>query len=358
MAVSKTRYDDEKRFSKDNVSLAKDFPVKYAAFNAYQMRDLIVRKLIDDPKTRDQVYPGSNIAILVDLVATMYQTLAYQLNHAASESMFSQSQYYENIVRIAKLLGYNAQGITPSTAMFRIDNAAELVRQNGVDKETMIPPFSMVATSGGKFYSYSPYRWQSCQVPRNLDDGQPYDIVLHNGKWKKYPTTFTPNGTDFETFVLAGARSEMDEQKYASTAHVFAIEVDKKMKDDNPDEVDWTQSEITIFHPTNAGLFKGLPNVNDTDQVHNFLYNGLAGDDCNVFNVELNEIKQLVLKFGDGITTRKLKPKSELHVFYLETQGMNGAVQPTSEEFKFRHDASLFGMDEGLYNAIFGQEET
>ena len=74
------------------------------------MRDLIIRRLIEDPATRDQVY----------------QTLAYQLNHAASESMFSQSQYYENIVRIAKLLGYSAKGITPSTAMFRIDNPAAL----------------------------------------------------------------------------------------------------------------------------------------------------------------------------------------------------------------------------------------
>ena len=58
----------------------------------------------------------------------MYQTLAYQLNHAASESMFSQAQYYENIVRLAKLIGYNAQGITPSTAVFRIGNAGDLVQ--------------------------------------------------------------------------------------------------------------------------------------------------------------------------------------------------------------------------------------
>ena len=60
----KSNYNDQKRFSKDNVTLAKDFPVKYATFNAYQMRDLIIRKLIEDPSTRDQVYPGSNIAIL------------------------------------------------------------------------------------------------------------------------------------------------------------------------------------------------------------------------------------------------------------------------------------------------------
>ena len=358
MAVSKTKYDDEKRFSKDNVSLSKDFPIKYATFNAYQMRDLIIRKLIEDKKTRDQVYPGSNISILVDLVATMYQTLSYQLNHAASESMFSQSQYYENIVRIAKLLGYNAQGITPSTAMFRIDNASKLVKENGIDRETVIPPFSMVATTSGKYYSYSPYHWQSCQIPRNLDDGQPYDIVLHNGRWKRYQTVFTPNGQDFETFVMPMVRSEMSEQKYASTSHIFAIEVVKKMRTDYPDEVDWTQTQITIFHPTSMGLFKGLPNMNDTDQLHNFLYNGLGGDDCNVFNVELNEIKQLVLKFGDGITTRKLTPNSELYVFYLETQGMDGGVQPNSEELIFRHDAKMFDMKQELYDAIFGQDET
>ena len=53
MAVSKTNYNDEKRFSKDNVSLANDFPIKYATFNAYQMKDLIIRKLTEDPAIRD-----------------------------------------------------------------------------------------------------------------------------------------------------------------------------------------------------------------------------------------------------------------------------------------------------------------
>ena len=125
----------------------------------------------------------------------------------------------------------------------------------------------------------------------------------------------------------------MDDQKYASPSHMFAVEVCKKMKTDNPDEVDWTNTSIRIFHPTNAGLFKGLPNMNDTDQAHNFLYNGI-GNDCDVFNVELDEIRQVVIKFGDGITTSKLVPNSELYVFYLETQGMNGAVKPESDSTK------------------------
>lgn len=287
----------------------------------------------------------------------MYQTLTYQLNHAASESMFSQSQYYENIVRIAKLLGYNAQGIIPSTAVFRITNAGDLVNEN-IDHELVIPPFALLTTSAGKYYSYSPYKWQGCSIPRNLDSGQPYDIVLYNGMWKRYPTTFTPNGQDFETFVLTTVRSELDEQSYVSTAHMFAVEVIKKNVEGNENEIDWDQSIVNIFHPTNAGLFKGLPNLNDTDKVHNFLYNGI-GEDGNVFNVELDEMKHPVIKFGDGITTNKLNPNSELHVFYLDTQGMDGGTQPNEDDvdLKFKHNHSMFGIDEKLYGKIFGKNQ-
>ena len=51
--MASSNYDDEKRFSKDSISLSQDFPIKYATFNAYQMRDLIIRKLIEDPAIRD-----------------------------------------------------------------------------------------------------------------------------------------------------------------------------------------------------------------------------------------------------------------------------------------------------------------
>ena len=90
--------------------------------------------------------------------------------------------------------------------MFRIENAGDLVNED-IDVELTIPPFSLVKTDNGKYYSYSPYRWENCPIPRNLDPGQPYDIVLHNGMWKRYQTIFTPNGSDFETFVLPSARS-------------------------------------------------------------------------------------------------------------------------------------------------------
>lgn len=53
MSMRKNNYNNDKRFSKENTTLSKDFPIKLACFNAYQMRDLIIRKLIEDPATRD-----------------------------------------------------------------------------------------------------------------------------------------------------------------------------------------------------------------------------------------------------------------------------------------------------------------
>ena len=75
-----------------------------------------------------------------------------------------------------------------------------------------------------------------------------------------------------------------------------------------------------------------------------------------MFNVELNEIKQIVIKFGDGITTRKLTPNSELYVFYLECQGMDGSVQASDEELSFNHSAAMLDIPQELYSALFGNE--
>ena len=92
----------------------------FLKFNAYSMKELITRKMSEDSNFTDQIYEGSNLAILIDLVAYMYQVLVYQLNNAAAESMFSDTQVYENISRLVKLIGYNPRGFKPSTISLNI----------------------------------------------------------------------------------------------------------------------------------------------------------------------------------------------------------------------------------------------
>jgi len=44
----------------------------------------------------------------------MYQVLVQNLNTAAAESMFSDTQLYKNITRLVKFIGYNPKGFNPS----------------------------------------------------------------------------------------------------------------------------------------------------------------------------------------------------------------------------------------------------
>ena len=61
----------------------------FLRFNAYSIKDLITRKLSENSKFTDQIYEGSNLAILIDIVSYMYQCLLLNLNNCASETMFS-----------------------------------------------------------------------------------------------------------------------------------------------------------------------------------------------------------------------------------------------------------------------------
>ena len=44
----------------------------FLKFNAYSMKELITRKMSEDSNFTDQIYEGSNLAILIDLVSYMY----------------------------------------------------------------------------------------------------------------------------------------------------------------------------------------------------------------------------------------------------------------------------------------------
>ena len=90
----------------------------FLRFSAYSFKDLLTRKFSESTKFTDQVYEGSNLAILIDLCSYLFQGLTYCINSAASESMFADTQIYSNISRLVKLIGYNPKGFIPSTATF------------------------------------------------------------------------------------------------------------------------------------------------------------------------------------------------------------------------------------------------
>jgi hypothetical protein len=177
----------------------------FLKFNAYSIKELITRKMSEDSRFTDQVYEGSNLAILIDLVAYMYQVLVYQLNNSASESMFSDVQVYENINRLVNLIGYHPKGCIPS----QVNAYLQSIDEYGIGSDRILPPFSFIDTgltdSNGKKIIFS-----IGDEGVKFDDEVQREITLYNGQWRLYPHTFTSNGSENETFVLYDVASDSE----------------------------------------------------------------------------------------------------------------------------------------------------
>jgi hypothetical protein len=132
----------------------------------------------------------------------------FQLNNAASESMFSDTQIYENISRLVNLIGYHPKGLTPSKATFYLENDVDTESKANI----FIPKYSYVDTKlvdkHGKRIYYSLTEKNGFKTTN--DEVQ--ELQLTNGKWTLYPQRFTSSGSVFEEFQTT-IGSNVDSEK-------------------------------------------------------------------------------------------------------------------------------------------------
>lgn len=305
----------------------------FLRFSAYSMKDLITRKLSENSNFTDQIYEGSNLAILIDLVAYMYQCLIYQLNNAAAESMFSDTQIYENINRLVKMLGYNPHGCQPSIAQFYI--IAE-----DIQSQIQIPNYSKVDTGltdkNGKHIYYS-----ITDINLKTDGSIMQPVTLYNGEWKLYQTVFTASGIDFETFVLDGLKSSTEDDAYIANDYIH-VWVDENTMHDNSSISKWMYDKNEIFINSQS------INVSETDYMRP--YNG----NDKVYSIRLNENKTYEIKFGNNITGRRLNNGDRVYIFYLDTNGLDGMIYPDSiqDNLILKNSPSDLGINQALYERI------
>ena len=323
----------------------------FLQFNAYQIKDTILRKLSEDSKFTDQVYEGSNLAVLIDIVSYMLQGLLYSLNSAAAESMFADTQFYENIVRLCQFLGYNPHGCSVPTAEFIITEVPKNLENYG----TIIPRYSYIntgkTTPSGEtiYYSVDSYgigqsfieKLKSITMKTAINK-----VNLFSGKWKLYKSALVTTGENWETFTL-DLKSDYESGKYIP--HGF-IDIYAKTP-----EGEWIQ-----FKPVDTQLFRRNNKYNADSQLddESVLYaadlrsaslspnseqesdatlnsesltdNGIRRNDIKdaVFNLRLDENKHYVITFGDGITAAKPPKNSILYIVYLESAGPGSEIEP------------------------------
>jgi len=277
----------------------------YLTWDEKGLRELLIRLLNKSGVYTDQIYPGSDISVLIDIVSYMFAQLTFIINGAASEALFTDAQFYENMNRLCKVLGYNPRGfVTASTECKIVIDRDKYIERfgTGVASSTKaIPKYASVySTNGSIKYTLASGEAGSTftdyiQFPFAIDiiNGEPIissaeNPIFLNGTWKLYSIQPVSTGAVKETFTMAFTNDEL---------------------------IAYPNIDVYVYDPSSDTYTKWLP-VNTLEDY---------GIEDTVYSIRLNEKKQYEINFGDGINGKKLEEGQVLYIIYLISNG-DGAI--------------------------------
>lgn len=279
----------------------------YLKWDAESLQELLRKKLLEQGLYTDQLYPGSDTKILLDLFAWTFDVLTYILNNNAADSLFADTMIYENMNRLVKLLSYNPEGYHTSNTTFKISiNSDAFKTANDLLPDScIIPRFTSIDTGkvdkNGNPVKYSFIQDYSFDVKSttSLNIITPtYWPRLYNGQFKKYSTVFTGQSIPYMTFILDSINIENNIYADHNNFHIYIETIDTTTG----------QSIYTEWH-----------------QVNNLVLD--SGFDSEDFELRLNENKKYVLTFGDNIHGKQLNNGDKIHIIYLKTNLEQGKIQ-------------------------------
>jgi len=270
--------------------MANDIPLNknsYVSFDATSIRDLIINRLNQGQVFTDQNYQGSNLSALIDVISFSFSTLLYYLNKTSSESMYSESQIYENINRLVKILNYNPVGRLGQSVPFILNTSQNLPVGNYV-----IPRFSYLEI-GGTYYSFnSDIKFYKPISGQTTIEDVANRYLLYQGLFQEYPT-YNAVGIDNEILYLS-----LLDDVYIDHFNIYVF---VKQKDKETWE-EWERVPETFLY-----------DPNDT-----------------VYQVRFNENKRYEIKFGDDINGKKLKEGDQVAIYYLNIDNNVSNIGPGS----------------------------
>ena len=286
-------------------------PNSYAAFDAVSMKQLITNRIKASGLFPDIDFEGSNISGMVDIVAYMYHVLLFYLNQTATETMFSQTELYENMNKLVSLIGYKPHGYnTPILSITCTALAGLPVGMHSIKRFTYA------------YINNIPYTFNQDVVFEKTTTGdQLIESVgerfsMQQGIMKEYPI-YNAIGESFEELVvtIANPLDEL-EQQYIDNNNIFVFVRDAS----NGIWYEW--AELTSLY--------------------------VAGSRDLAFEKRFNDQGRYELKFGNGITGRKLNAGDQIAVYYLMSNGTNGAVSVNALQGK-----PLVPLNTTQWNEIF-----
>ena len=286
-------------------------PNSYAAFDAVSMKQLITNRIKASGLFPDIDFEGSNISGMVDIVAYMYHVLLFYLNQTATETMFSQTELYENMNKLVSLIGYKPHGY--NTAILSITCTALAGLPVGMHS---IKRFTHVYVNNIPYTFNQDVVFEKTSTSSQLIESVGERFSMQQGVMKEYPI-YTAIGERFEELVVTVA-NPLDEleQQYIDNNNIFVYVRDVS----NGIWYEWT--ELTSMY--------------------------VAGSRDLVFEKRFNEQGRYELKFGDGITGRKLNAGDQVAVYYLMSNGNQGVVSVNALQGR-----ALVPLNTTQWNEIF-----
>jgi hypothetical protein len=285
----------------------------YAAFDATNLKTLMIQRLNQGNVFTDQIYEGSNFNSLLDVIAYSYNVLLFYLNKTASESMFSQAQLYENMNRIVKALNYNPIGFQSSVVAF--EATAPTTLPAGV---YTIPRYSYFTVNGIPYSFVQDATFIKTTDAREVLTQFNNSTLLYQGIFIPYPL-YVANGSPFEEFSLA-AVSEQGSNELIDHTNIY------------------------VYVTNDAGKYEQWNRVNS-------LY--LEDPNSKSFECRFNENQRYTIKFGNNVNGKQLTPSSVVSVFYLKSDGTAGEIGPGVLD-----NNKLFLFNEPQFNTIFNDIKT
>lgn len=297
----------------DNEITNQNFPLSfnsYASFDATSIKTLMQQRLIDGGVFTDQIFEGSNFNSLLDVIAYSYHVLLFYLNRTANESSFTNAQLYENVNRIVKLLNYNPIGIQTSVLSF------SAVANNSLEQGIYTIPKYSYFTINDTSYSFTEdltfsKSTSGVEVLNDLNESG----LLYQGSFIQYPL-YIATGEEFEEFNI--------------------VSVDA---DGNNDLID--HNHVHVYVKSGNNSWKQYSNVNSL-----YLENPLS----ETYELRLNENQRYGIKFGNGVTGKKLNEGDFVVIFYLKSDGPNGEAGSN-----VLNGSRLFIYNTQLYSEIMSQ---
>ena len=272
---------------------------KFTDLDFDQIKTSIKSYLRANTTFTDFDFEGSNFSVLIDTLAYNTYITAFNSNMVVNESFLDSATVRENVVSLARNIGYVPRSRTAATAEVSFDVGLNITSLNLTPTATIRAGLVCVGDANNTSYVFSTSE----------------DISA--------PITEPSPGT----FVASFNNILIKEGTFLSKNFTVDGSLDQRFVLDNP-HIDTSTIKVYVKGPSDAAGSLGI----EYSLVDNILD---VNSNSEIFLVQEVQDERYELMFGDGIIGKKLENDSIITVQYIITDGEDGNGIGNGNSFSF-----------------------